>query len=153
MNCKRYESLLIAYMDGRATEAESIEVDRHLLACGECRVRVAEYGRLWNVLEEAPTLRISPAFDARLRARIATEPQRTWLSWLPAPRVAFAAAMLLMLSAWVGTGPPAPVDTAAPLNAARGEEEARAVKDLQSLEDLDVLVNFEALSELPKAKM
>jgi anti-sigma factor RsiW len=152
MNCQRYEALLVAYMDGRVTEAERVEVDRHLLACGECRARVAEFGRLWNLLEEAPAPQVSPAFDARLRARIASEPQRTWFSWLPAPRMAFATALLLLLSVWVGTRPQAPPDTATQSAGVRMEEE-RAVKDLQSLEDLDVLVNFEALGELPNTKM
>ena len=149
MNCERYETQLLAYLDGRATEAQRHEVDLHLLACAACRTRVEEYGRLWNVLDEAPAVEPSLHFDARLRQRIAAEPRRTWLSWLPAPRFAFAAAALLVLSVWISSMPSAPVVDQA---AARTEEEFQMIKDLPVLEDYDVLANFEALSELPPVK-
>jgi len=149
MNCEKYSELLVSYMDGRAAAAQRAEVDRHLLACAECRTRVAEFRGVWTALDAAPAPELSSAFDARLRARMAAEPQRTWFSWLPAPRLAFAAALLLLLSVWVGVErAPAPdVAANAPVTS---EEDARAVKDLQRLEDLDVLANFEALSELPR---
>lgn len=148
MNCQRYENLLVAYMDGRATDAERIDVDRHLLACSACRTRVEEFRSLWTVLDQVPAPQVSAVFDARLRARIAVEPQPSWFSWLPAPRMAFAAALLMILSVWVGTVPPAAPEIAG-INLS-AEEEARAAKDLQVLEDLNVLANFEALSELPR---
>ncbi|MBI3405540.1 MAG: zf-HC2 domain-containing protein [Acidobacteria bacterium] len=151
MNCERFEPLMIAYMDGRATDAERVEVDRHLLACAACRTRVEEFGRTWNALDEAPTPRVFSAFDARLRARIAAEPQRTWFSWLPAPRLAFSAALLVVLAVWVGSRPEVALQDTA-LNVVIAEEQVRAVKGEQVLEDLDVLANFEALAELPPAK-
>lgn len=145
MNCQRYENLLVAYMDGRATDAERIDVDRHLLACSACRTRVEEFRNLWTVLDETPAPQVSPAFDARLRVRIAAEPQPSWFSWLPAPRMAMATALLLVLSVWVGTHPATTDEVTL-----TADEEARAAKDLQVLEDLNVLANFEALSELPR---
>lgn len=148
MSCERYEYLLIAYMDGRATDAERIDVDRHLLACSACRTRVEEFRSLWAVLDESPAPQVSPAFDARLRARIAAEPKPSWISWLPAPRMTLATALLMILSIWVGTHPANGPEGMQTLTA---EEEASAAKDLQALKDLDVLVNFEALSELPGA--
>ncbi len=39
MNCERYETRVIAYMDGRATDAARGEVDLRLVACSECRAR------------------------------------------------------------------------------------------------------------------
>jgi len=150
MNCERLEHSLVAYMDGRATEAERIEVDRHLLACAACRTRVEEFSQVWKTLADAPAPQVSSAFDARLRARIAAEPPRGWLAWLPAPRLALAAALLLLLSVWVG-GDRA-IDPNVAMNPGPAtEEDVRAVKDLQTLEDLDVLANFEALAELPRA--
>jgi anti-sigma factor RsiW len=150
MNCERYEGLMVSYMDGRATDAERREVELHLVACAGCRARVEEYRRLWSALEEAPAPAVSPNFDARLRARIAAEPQRRWFDLLvPSPRLAFATAALLVLSVWIGSLPNAPANVSV---GPRTEEEARAVKDLQSLEDLDVLSDFEALVDLPPAK-
>ncbi len=152
MNCQKFEPLLIAYTDGRATDGERAEVDRHLLACAACRERVEGFARVWSVLEEAPVPQVSEAFDARLRARLAAEPRNAWLAWLPAPRFAFATAALLLLSVWIGREPAtAPEDIAAQTVSA--EAESRAVKDLQTLEDLDVLIKFEALAELPSTKM
>ena len=151
MSCERYEEMILAYMDGRAAEAQRSEVERHLLACTSCRARVEELSRVWSTLDDAPAPEASPAFDARLRARIAAEPQPSWRDWLPAPRFAFAAAALLAMSVWVGVDSRnTPADLAANGSGA-SEEVVRAVKDLQTLEDFDVLADFEALSELPRA--
>jgi anti-sigma factor RsiW len=144
MNCERFETRLIAYMDGRATDAERGEVELHLVACSECRARVEEFRRLWSVLDETPAHEVSPAFDARLRARIAAEPRASLLGWLlPQPRLALAMSLLLALGAWISMLPPAQNEIA------RADEEFKMINDLPVLEDLDVLANFEALSEVP----
>ncbi len=150
MNCQKCQDLLVAYMDGRIAGEQHADVDRHLLACSSCRARAEEYRRVWATLDEAPAPEVSPAFDGRLYARIAAEPKPSWLDWLPAPRLALAASFLLALAIWVGWGSRPPTNVAVNSNMTP-EEEMRAVKDLQRLEDLDVLVNFEALSELPPA--
>ena len=149
MTCERMETMLIAYLDGKTPAEAAREVEAHLAACAACRTRAEEFRRLWGVLETVPLVEPSPAFDARLRERIAAEPQRAWFGWLiPAPRFAFAVALLLVLSVWISL-PPAPVEQ--PPTNARTEEEFKMIKDLQVLEDYDVLANFEALSELPPA--
>jgi anti-sigma factor RsiW len=144
MNCERFETRLIAYMDGRATAAERGEVELHLVACSECRARVEEFRRLWGVLDETPAHEVSPAFDARLRARMAAEPRPSLLDWLlPQPRLALAMSLLFAMGVWISMLPPAQNEIA------RADEEFKMIKDLQVLEDLDVLTNFEALSEVP----
>jgi anti-sigma factor RsiW len=149
MNCEKFESRLITYMDGRATQAERGEVELHLVACSECRARVEEFHRLWGVLDEAPAHEVSPAFDARLRARMAAEPKPSLLAWLvPQPRLALAMSLLLALGAWISMLPPAPNDMVTATRSG-SEEEFKMIKDLQVLEDLDVVTNFEALSEVP----
>jgi anti-sigma factor RsiW len=149
MNCERYETRMIAYMDGRATAAERGEVELHMVACSECRARVEEFRRLWGVLDETPAHEVSPTFDARLRARIAAEPKASLLGWLlPQPRLALAMSLLLAVGAWIGIRQPAG-ELSAQNETARAEEEFKMIKDLQVLEDLDVLTNFEALSEVP----
>ncbi len=149
MNCERMENRLIAYLDGRASQAERREVEDHLAACTACRTRAEEFRRLWNVLDEVPMEEPLPTFDARVRARIAAEPARpsVW-SWLvPSPRLAFAVSLLLILSVWISSLPPAnPPAASTPVNS---EAEFKMIKDLPVLEDYDVLANFEALSELP----
>jgi anti-sigma factor RsiW len=151
MNCERMETRLLAYMDGRATDAERREVDLHLIACADCRARVEEFRRLWAVLDEAPMTQPSASFDAALRQRIAAVPARPgWASlwsWIPAPRLAFAVSLLLVLSVWISSMPTGPVRN--PTELAQHEEEFKMINDLPVLEDYDVLANFEALSELP----
>jgi len=148
MNCERIEKQLIACMDGRASSTERREVEAHLADCGACRTRAEEFRLLWGVLDEAPQLEVSPAFDARLRARIAAElPGQSLWAWLvPSPRLALAVSLLLVLSAWISSVPaPGP----AVAEVAQSEAEFKMIKDLPVLEDYDVLANFEALSELP----
>jgi len=151
MNCQRIETLLIAYLDGKARESERRDVELHLAACAACRTRAEEFRRLWSVLDEAPLHEPSPAFDARLRERIAAEPKPGWLAWLvPSPRWALAISLLVVLSVWISSLPPAtpPAGQAA----LQSEEEFKMIKDLEVLEDYDVLANFEPLSELPVAQ-
>ncbi len=147
MNCKQMENRLIAYLDGRASDAERRDVEAHLAACVAYRTRAEEFRRLWEVLDEVPMQEPSPAFDARLRARIAAEPPRpSWWAWLvPSPRLAFAVSLLLLLLVWISSRPPAVV----PGLSATSEAEFKMIKDLPVLEDYDVLANFEPLSELP----
>jgi len=152
MNCKRMENRLIAYLDRRASPADRREVEAHLAACGACRTRAEEFRRLWAVIDELPAEEPSPAFDARLRARLAAEPARpsVWSWLLPSPRLAFAVSLLLALSVWISSLPP--VTPPAPPAPAISEAEFKMIKDLPVLEDYEVLANFEALSELPRSK-
>jgi len=119
-------------------------------AQAEAHARAEEFRRLWGVLDEAPLVEPSPAFDARLRARIAAEPPRTSLwAWLaPTPRFAFTVSLLLALSVWISSLPPGPPQTPG-LTPGASEAEFSMIEDLPVLEDYDVLANFEALSELP----
>jgi len=139
---------LIAYLDGKANRTERREVEAHLAACAACRTRAEEFRLLCGVLDEVPMKELSPAFDARLRARLAAEPpRRSFWAWLaPSPRLAFAASMLLVASVWISSLPQAPRQDSVTPNA---DAEFRMIKDLPVLEDYDVLANFEALSELP----
>jgi len=148
MNCGQMENRLIAYLDGKANRTERREVEAHLAACAACRTRAEEFRLLSGVLDEVPMKEPSPAFDARLRARLAAEPpRRSFWAWLaPSPRLAFAASMLLVASVWISSLPQAPRQDSVTPNA---DAEFRMIKDLPVLEDYDVLANFEALSELP----
>jgi len=123
-------------------ESERLEMEKHLTACGACQLRVNEFRMVTGFLDELPEIEPSPAFDVRVRARVAAEPvKQGWLSWLtPSPRVAFAASLLLMATVWVGSQP-------RDLTAA---DEAQINQDLPVLENFDVLSDFGALTELPQ---
>jgi len=141
------ESRILAYMDGRLSESERAEVGKHLDACAVCRVRATEFSSVNDLLDELPMIEPSPAFDVRVRARIAAEPvKQSWWAWLrPSPRIAFASSVLLLAAMFVvyrGGEPPV-----ANLNA--DDPETGMINDLTVMEDHDTLSNFEPLKELP----
>jgi len=147
MSCERMESRILAYMDGRLSESERAEVGKHLDACAVCRVRATEFSSVNDLLDELPMIEPSPAFDVRVRARIAAEPvKQSWWAWLrPSPRIAFASSVLLLAAMFVvyrGGEPPV-----ANLNA--DDPETGMINDLTVMEDHDTLSNFEPLKELP----
>lgn len=148
MSCEKISNALITYLDGRANAEERFVVEAHLKLCAACRERAEEFRRLWQVMAEVPAVEPSPAFDARLRQRIASAPKPGFWGWvMPAPRFALAVALLVALSVWVGGRQP---NSANPQNSAtNSEEQFRMIKDLGVLENYDVLSNFDALSDLP----
>ena len=148
MSCEKISNALIAYLDGRASSDERFVVEAHLKLCAACQERAEEFRRLWQAMAEVPPVEPSPAFDARLRQRIADAPKPKVWGWLiPAPRFALSVALLVALSVWVGWHQPRSVN---PQNtAANSEEQFRMIKDLGVLENYDVLSNFDALSDLP----
>ena len=147
MSCTKMESRMLAYVDGRLKESERADVEKHLAACHACRVRANEFRSVNELLGELPMVEPSPAFDVRVRARVAAEPvKQNWWAWMwPSPRIAFAASMLLLAMLWVGyrSQPVA--------NLPIGPEEANAglMQDISVMEDHDTLANFEPLKALP----
>jgi anti-sigma factor RsiW len=125
-------------VDGRLKEGERAEVEKHLATCAACQLRVNQFRSVHALLDELPMIEPSAAFDVRVRARVAAEPakQSWWAAFLPAPRVALAAAMLLLAMVWIGMRP--------------GNNQPQiAQDDIPVLENYDVLSNFEPLTELP----
>jgi anti-sigma factor RsiW len=149
MSCERMESRILAYVDRRLNESERAEVQKHLDGCAVCRVRANEFSSVSDLLDDLPVIEPSPAFDVRVRARIAAEPEKQswWASWgwlRPSPRIALAASMLLLATVFVSyrtdnIAPPISPDQA----------DAEMMQDLSVMEDHDTLSNFEPLKELP----
>ena len=153
MNCAKLDERLIPYLDGKLAGNELREMEAHLGACAACRRRADEFRAVAGLLDELPVIEPSPAFDLRVRARVAAAPApQNWWAWLtPSPRVAFAATLLLTLTIWTTRVPVEhdAYDHGAP-TATSAEEDFRMIKDLPVLEDYDVLSNFEPLADLPQ---
>ena len=146
--CEDISKQLIAYLDRRANSADRHEVEEHLAACGACHARAEEFQKLWGALDALPQVEPSLGFDARLHARIAEERGSRWFGWLvPQPRLAFAMALLLALSIWMGRLPG--TGSGEVTTAQTEQQDFEAIKDLGVLENYDVLSKFDALSELP----
>jgi anti-sigma factor RsiW len=103
MSCSRMENKILGYVDGRLKEGERLEMEKHLLVCAACQLRVNEFRSVNLLLDELPMIEPSGAFDIRVRARVASEPARqSWWAWMtPSPRAALAASMLLLATVWI----------------------------------------------------
>ncbi len=140
MSCEKMETRILAYVDGRLKEGERAEVEKHLAGCAACRVRVNEFRAVTDLLDELPVIEPSGAFNARVHALVAAEPERkrSWFAWFtPSPRIAFMASMLLLATVWLGArSGPEPPQIAPP--------------DLSVVEnaDYDVISSFAPLSDL-----
>jgi anti-sigma factor RsiW len=149
MSCKRIEGKLVAYMDGRASDSDRRVVESHLKECAACQARVEGFSGVWAMLNEVPVVEPSQAFEARLRARMAAEPQREgfWAglaAMLPSPRLALAVALLAVFSMWQSSRPVTVNETAAPVSS---DAEFRMIQDLPVLENYDVLTSLDALAQ------
>jgi anti-sigma factor RsiW len=149
MSCKRIEGKLVAFMDGRASEADRRVVESHLAECAGCKARVEGMRGVWSMLNEVPTQEPSDAFEARLRARMAAAPQRTgfWAGLatvLPSPRLALAGALLVVFSLWQASRPTVVSQQVAPVSS---DAEFRMIQDLPVLENYDVLMSLDSFSQ------
>jgi len=133
------ESKILGYVDGRLKESERLEMEKHVSTCAACRVRVNEFRTVNVLLDELPMIEPSAAFDLRVHARVAAEPaKQSWWAWsMPAPRVAFAAAMLAVAMAWVGSR-----------NDLSAGDIDKINQNLSVLENYDVISDFSPLSDL-----
>jgi len=142
MSCGKMETRILAYVDGRLKESERGEVEKHLAGCVACRLRVNEFRAVGELLDELPVIEPSGAFNARVHALIAAEPQKrkSWFAWLaPSPRIAFVASMLLVATFWLSSQ-----QATAPQIA---PEELPVVESA----DYDVISSFSPLSDLSQA--
>lgn len=150
MNCERIEAALLAVVDGRATPEDRRRVETHVATCDSCARRIEEMRGVWTSLDRLEGLEPSPAFDARLRARMAEQQARAgWRAWLPSHlRLVAVTAALLAVAVWVSLRPARRPAAPAPEN----QEDFAVVKNLPVLENYDVIANFDALSALPGAQ-
>ena len=146
MSCTRMEAKILGYVDGRLKESERLEMEKHLTTCSACQLRVNEFRMVSGFIDELPEIQPSPAFDVRVRARVAAEPKKqSWWAWFaPSPRVAFAATALLAAVLWIGFEGPKPIFDNPK------EADAEMLQDVQSLDDQDIISSFEPLKDLPQ---
>jgi len=150
MKCEEVSNELIAYLDRRMDSAERREMEEHLASCTACRARAEEFRSVSGLLDEMPGIEPPFGFDARVRQRVAAEPHRNWLTWfVPQPRLALAAVLLIALTVWVAKLPPNNSNSAA--TTASSEQDFNAIKNLGVLENYDVVTKMDALSELVPA--
>jgi anti-sigma factor RsiW len=141
MSCSRMENRILGYVDGRLKESERLEMEKHLLTCAACQLRVNEFRAVSVLLDELPMIEPSAAFDVRVNARVAAEPaKQSWWAWFtPSPRVAFAASMLLLATVWIGSQRE---------NTLTAGDIDKINENMPVLENYDVISDFAPLSDL-----
>ncbi len=139
----------------------SDEMREHLQTCALCAAQLQEFRQTMALMDEWEAPEPSPYFDTRLQARLREEKAaeagrgRGWLTWLPRPALAMAAA--LAVAAGVAVWQHHASGTAAE-NGARvmrgvvqtpSAERGTAVSDLQTLDkDNDLYADFDVLDDI-----
>jgi anti-sigma factor RsiW len=101
MNCRDVEKTLSAYLDGELAPGRKDVVASHLSSCEACRSRLAEWGAVWKALDALPVAESSPAFRARVLARLRqTRPSAS--ERLERFLIPVSAAAVALLGFWVG---------------------------------------------------
>src|ERR1044071_4629649 len=125
MECKKFQTLASAYLDGQVTDAEAVACDAHLAACGDCRRQFAEVEQASSLLRELTTPETPRELhgyvmrEVALRARKELTVMQRAVGWLQKfnPRlVAYSAGSMVsaMLFALVFSGfPPIPLPAGA----------------------------------------
>jgi len=147
MTCKEARE----YMLDAAQENPAAELNEHLSACSSCAQKMESMRQTMALLDEWEAPEPSPYFDSRLRARLreaAAEP-RSWLGWLRKPAIAFALALLMVVSITIFRNAPDHSDIAKGPKPPVTIQTGTAVSDLQELEhDGDMYANFDMLDDL-----
>lgn len=84
MACLEFEDLILDYCEGAASPADGAMLEAHIAVCPACRASLAEQQELdLRLAKSLDRPALSPQFAGTLAARIAAEPRRRRLLWLP----------------------------------------------------------------------
>jgi predicted anti-sigma-YlaC factor YlaD len=146
MTCKEARENLLDAMENNSGSG----IEEHLSTCASCSQELESMRRTMALLDEWQTPEPSPYFDSRLWARLreaAAEP-RSWLAWVRGSAVAFALAVLMVVSIALFRNAPNH-DAPGPNSQNPMVHIGTAVGDLQELEhDGDMYANFDMLDDL-----
>ncbi|GEM_PF-3592057 len=99
MSCKKYQGLLVAYLDNELSGREKDELERHLAQCTDCRALAQKLTRgiqIFKTLGQAEmTSELSPYLPERIAAQV-MEKRFTPRSWRARLGLAFGTLALLI---------------------------------------------------------
>jgi len=147
MTCKEARECML----DAAQENAPSGLREHLSTCASCARELESMRQTMALLDQWEAPEPSPYFDSRLRARLreaAAEP-RGWFGWLRKPAIAFALAVLMVVSVTIFRNAPEHSDVAKNTKPPAAVTTGTAVSDLQELEhDGDMYANFDMLDDL-----
>jgi len=99
MNCRRYQKLFSAYLDGYLGARKRLRLQDHLEECEHCAEEFARIGEVVALTNGLPTIQPSPDFDRVLQARLSEDRSATVFSLLFGRRAiaVFGAICLLLI--------------------------------------------------------
>jgi anti-sigma factor RsiW len=154
VNCGKFETLWIPYLDGKLTGEEAARMDAHLAECPECALRREGLSAVSQALDVWQAPEPSPWFDAKLRARIAAEEKPRRASWAARLSPAFSmmmAAMLVLGALMVWHTDRHEVTVSRELVSDMRIMNDAALEDLlHAMDEMELLYDFEPLSEMQR---
>lgn len=99
MNCRRYQKLFSAYLDGYLSVGKRLRLQDHLEECEHCAEELARVREVVALTNGLPKIQPSPDFDRILRAKLNDSKSATVLSLLFGRRAiaVFGAICLLLI--------------------------------------------------------
>lgn len=99
MNCRRYQKLFSAYLDGYLSVGKRLRLQDHLEECEHCAEEFARVREVVALTNRFPKIQPSPDFDRVLQARLSDSKSATAFSLLFGRRViaVFGAICLLLI--------------------------------------------------------
>ena len=147
MNCHEAREQMLEMMSGENPS----QAAAHLRGCEACSKELASLRSTMALLDEWTAPEPSPYFDAKLRARLQSEPERArgwqrWIApltgWKPAMAVALATMMVVGISVYKTPTQPPPTDAAVII------QPGTAVSDLQKLDkNQELYASFDLLDD------
>ena len=142
------EEVILAYAGHSLGPEESVEFERHLEGCAECRRIAAAQREVWSALDAWMPPPVSENFDARLFARIAGQERWHWHSRLVAslrgigfrPMVPVAAACAAVMGVFLLRTPQIPSHPAQPQTQTIDARQQMDVNQVErGLDDMEML--------------
>lgn len=140
--------VLLDYCARKLSPAATLELERHMQSCGDCRSFAGGQQHVWSALDSWEAQPVSPAFDRKLYSRIEEFESRNWLrrwmgdgfAWRPA--LSFGAACAALTVMFVVQAPVkqsvAPQYHETTKVEVEPEQVERALEDLEMLKQLSI---------------
>ena len=99
MECKKIESKLLSFIDGKLQIAEQTAIREHLGQCESCRAKFEFLQSTLQVIDSEKAIKVKPFLYTRIQPRIDT-PVKIGRQWVLAPALI---AMVLLVGIVMGT--------------------------------------------------
>jgi len=143
--------ILLAYSSGEMDVEASAAFADHIRGCAACREQAEAQLAVWQVLDEWEAPPVTPDFDQRLYARIATEVSwwdRLWRPVFLRRAMPVAAAAAAVVAAVLMVRPPVASEPAVPrpavVEAVSPDQAEQTLQDMETMREFSRIMRTEA---------